>query len=1176
MGWTKEQSDAINYREGNLLVSAAAGSGKTAVLIERIVKRVTDPKNPVDVDSILVVTFTKAAAEELKARLGKAFEKEIELNPGNAHLIKQLTLIDNAKISTIDKFCTYILRNYYNTIDFDPAFRIADEGEVNLIMTDVMETLIEKNLKAGSEKFLDFVEAYAPGKSIQKISDLVFGLFRFSQSNPWPGLWLKKCKDFYRAETNDEYMELPVVKSTYKYVKRCMNECAFECETMLRLCNEPSGPESYIPAITADLEHFRAAADAESFESLKRCMDFSFDKLARAVKVSEELKLTVQNLRKEVKSRKEKLYEKFMQDTDRQFQKFKETAPFAEVLIDLTTEFCEEYRLAKQKKGIADFSDVEHYALDILIDIHEDKISYTNVADELASEFNEIYIDEYQDSNTVQEYILNAVSRERFGYPNIFMVGDIKQSIYKFRMARPELFMEKYDAYSSGKGPYRKIELHKNFRSRPNVLDSINDIFFTAMKKEVGGVEYTKDVMLNPGGDFPQYNDDATEILLADETEFSGEDIKNTEICAYMAAERISRLKSDNPSIKYRDIVILLRSDKVAGPVYASVLTACKIPCVYASSTGYFSSYEVRTIMDLLRIIDNPRQEIPLAGVMRSFFCYFSAEELALIKGPKRRTELYDCVVQYSRQSNTLGHKCRQFLETLNLYREISGRDTIEELLVEIIYNTGYYDYIGSMSGGTVAKSNLDMLIVKAREYRNTSYSGLFNFLRYMEKLQKYDIDYGEAGIVSEEEDVVRIMSIHKSKGLEFPVVIIGDMAKRYNLRDISEPVIYDGDAGIGMDRVDLTLRAKEVIPYKTMVAHKILSDSIGEELRILYVAMTRAVDKLIMIGVTRKDSSLKKWNSVLETGEMNTSYLLENPRYIDVVMPGVMKPVKQGRFAIRWYDRDTVLMMATKPIADKIYDINGRIEELQKGTVDEKEFQRIKSKLEYKYPYSDVFSLKSKYSVSELKHKAMEESEYLEARIVSPDKEKPVPEFMKHEKQVLGTFVGNAYHKAFELFDYDTEETFDGINTMMDGWVIKEVFPKEYRDIVNPQKLLNFLNTEIGADMKNAAKQGMLFRERPFVMEVSGNEISSEYPENEKVLIQGIIDAFYFKDDKIYVVDYKTDNVPDGSKGEKILLERYRRQLMLYCEALSRITGKEIGGCFIYSVKNDKDIRII
>ena len=1177
MAWTYEQQMAIDARNSNLLVSAAAGSGKTAVLVERIINRVLDKDNPVDIDSIMVVTFTKAAAGEMKTRLLNAFEKVLKDMPGNRHLIRQLALVDNAQISTIDSFCYDVVKNYYNTIELDPNIRIADDGELSLIKEDVFGEILEEYFQKNDKEFIDFVEAYAPGKTVSGLSEIVMGLYRFAQSNPWPMEWLEDCIKQYEVTTKEEFENLPMVKFIADHLRIICREYIEECKYIISCCNETSGPAEYIPTIEADIALWETASKGKNYFEILLALENEFGRLPNSKKCDADIKKEVQDIRNRYKDSKKKLLKDFSSDVNEQLEEMKLLAPFVKVLVELTMDFSNRYLAYKQSKNIADFSDVEHYALDILLKKEGDKITFTEVADELAMGYTELYIDEYQDSNLVQEYLLTAVSKERFGEPNIFMVGDVKQSIYKFRMARPELFMDKYNSYSdyseNSHEKYHKIQLQKNFRSRENVLESINDVFKKAMHESLGGIEYTDEVRLNYGGDSTEEINDKTELILIEEDELSYIDVDKTTAAAHIAAKRIKELMAEDVKLEYKDFAILLRSDKTAGPVYSSVLAEHGIPCVYNSATGYFSNYEVVNVLDLLNVIDNPRQEIPLAGVMRSYFSYFTVEEMAQIKGRGRKTELYDCVVQYAKKDTELGKKCQELLDFIAKYKEKVGIYSIRDILSDIIYNTGYYDYICAIPGGELKKANLDMLVHKATQYEKTSYLGLFNFLRYIEKLQKYDVDYGEGGVTESEANQVRIMSIHKSKGLEFPIVIVGEFGKKYNLRDTSTGIIYDNTYGIGMDYVDLKYRVKAKTGYKVMVGKKLSIDAIGEELRILYVAMTRAVNKLIMIGKEKVEDSIPKWERISHEEILNVNYLMENTRYSAVVAPCA---INNSRFNCQFVSGNDIEKIMSEVFVDSSTEITDRILEISDIDINEKDLADIKEILEYEYPHTKILNLKSKYSVSDLKHQAMEDSELLEEQFKFSKPRKTVPAFLEEEETEMGGILrGNAYHKVFEILDYGVNATVEDVNAFLEASVEAGRLTEEYKELVKPDKIVRFINSSIGREMKDAFMADILYREQPFIMEVGANEVDDDYPEDERVLIQGIVDAFYIKDDKVYIVDYKTDSVPMDT-GETILIERYKRQLKLYAYALEKILNKKVEKTSLYSVALGKEVEIV
>ncbi len=1177
MAWTQEQKQAIEYRDGNLLVSAAAGSGKTAVLVERIISRILDQETPIDIDSIVVVTFTKAAAKEMKIRLSKRFEQEILLQPNNRHLIKQMSLIDNARITTIDSFCAYILRNYYNAIELDPGFKIGDPGELELMKADVLEELLEFKFQESSESFLSFVEAYVPGKRLDGLRELILQFYRYSESHPWPLEWIEKCRDSYGIQSEQEYYKLPLIKNLFEYTINLAKECVEEYRFLIELCENREEFSNYIKTCKADSSKFELVINSKNMKELQENIGFLFDRLSPCRKCTDEFtKEIVQSSRNAIKKRHQKLLENFYQEeVQDSIVLIGKCKPYIEELTELTLLFSQMYKKAKTEKNILDFSDVEHLALEILIHKNNEKVEYTSIADELAMEINEIYIDEYQDSNMVQEFLLTSISKVRFEKPNIFMVGDVKQSIYKFRMANPYIFMDKYNQYSNEQGPYRKIELHSNFRSRKNVLECINDIFYKTMKKSVGGVAYTDQVRLNAGKEFDNNIDDTTEILIADKSEFKGDVIQSAEINAHMIADRIEKLRIENTSIEYKDIVILLRSDKLNGPIYASILNSHGIPCMHTSSTGYFSAIEVKTILNLLNIVDNPRQDIPLAATMRSYFACFTPEELALIKGNRKKKELYECLIEKAEQIDELGQKVALFLKWLNKYREISKVMSISELISGIVYNTGYMDYLGMQKNGNIKKINITMMIEKAREFQKTSYTGLFNFLRYIDKLHKYEIDYGEAGN-DVDENVVKIMSIHKSKGLEFPIVILGEMNKEYNQQDTKSKMLFESEFGIGTDYVDINTRVSRTVVLKKLIGRQIKTENIGEELRILYVAMTRAMDKLIMVGNCSLEKSQKKWEITNMRQQVSENYILENLSYLDLVMSSIDMESNLGKFKKIIYEYNDIMEITKNNIRVETDEIQNKIEKLKQVEEVKETNKNVKKVLDFEYPYKNLAAVKAKYSVSDLKHKAMEESEFLEVPIAQPDHQKPIPIFMQQENNSKGGIQrGNAYHKFFEILDYKRIQQGDLVKDILDDYRKNKLISEEYFHLIESSKIEKFLNTSLGKSMIDADIRGQLYREQPFVMEIGSDEVNQEFDLSEKVLIQGIIDAFYIEKNEIHIVDYKTDYIENVGKGETLLIERYSKQLELYKRALEGFAGCEVKGVYIYSVALDKSINL-
>ena len=1250
--WTSEQRAVIEQRGTNLLVAAAAGSGKTAVMVERIIRRVIFDDNPIDIDRIVVVTFTKAAAAEMKQRIANAFMDALEKETDKQRLIRirtQLSLLENANICTIDSYCNYILKNYFNTINLDPAFRIADEGELKLIMADVVEEVIEKAYEKRDKIFTDFIESYLPGKSDEALADWIIKLYETSNSHPYSKDWLLGCMDFYKIDTPEKFTDSDAVKFIIGHLKKMLASLLEAHKQMLSNLSDIGGIEKYIPAFESDIKKVSAVLEAKNYDEIREKLDIVWEKLSAAPKGSDEtLKAQAQECRKNLKDSIKDFREKlFTYDVDTNVAMIQSIAPFAKCFIELVLSFTDRFDEEKREENILSFSDVEHLALNILVEKDEASIKKTPVAKELSEYYHEIYIDEYQDSNLVQEYILSSVSNGR----NMFMVGDIKQSIYSFRQADPSIFISKYDSFGPvGSQNNVLITLHRNFRSQKNVLFCVNDIFEKTMHAGIGGVEYNEDAKLVPKDDATDEKnnnlikqENLTELIICGENEEKDSFLSNSEekkhTLALAAAKRIKELINNENElifdkmlnlgnggyrkITYRDIVILLRSANVSGPIYADVLNLEGIPAVCNTTTGYFSAMEIVQILNLLRVIDNPYQDIPLASALRSFFCYLSAEELARIKAGKQNKSLYDCVKEFAYTADEadsenenidviLKTKLSEFIMFINEYRELSKYTPIHELLRELIYNTGYITFVAAKKGGKLKVANLEMLISKAAEYEKTSFHGLFNFLRYIDKIEKYEIDMGQADIVSENDDVVRIMSIHKSKGLEFPIVFVADMEKKYNLLDSRNKITSDAGLGIAFDYVDLELRIKKNSFLKRIVSERMRLDACGEELRILYVALTRAVDKLILLASGEEDEGKKEmWKQISQSTSDNYDYIYSSTNYLDIVAPAFFG-VGKGEFDLKYVTYNELASAVTdkQDKSDKAYNENeDKISRAIKESMNAPKelLDKVSDRFEYKYPYERSVKLPAKFSVSELKHEAMVESveegvslieteekrysllDYTDdgkedSKDVSPEDEKADNKALNAGRN-QGAERGNAYHKIFELLDYSifsdgvgeragTNE--EKVKAFIYSLVERKAISEEYARLVNPKKFVYFQNTELGRRMKKAALSGKMYREKQFVAGFAAKDIKPKEYENcdDMLLVQGIIDCFFEEDGGIVIVDYKTDSV-NLDNYEMILSQRYKEQLRLYANAVCQITGKKVKECVIYSVAVNREVKV-
>lgn len=1262
VSWTTEQQQVIDLRNRNILVSAAAGSGKTAVLVERIVKIITDKNHPVDIDHLLIVTFTNAAAAEMRERIGNAIEKALDEQPGNEHLLRQLTLIHNAQITTIDSFCLYVVRNHFHEINLEPNFRIGDEGELKLLREDVLGRVLEQNYGEPSEAFSDFVEGYASGRTDAALNEMILQLYEFSRSYPWPEKWLDSFVGIYRIENREELDRAEWLAPLTENICFVLKDCEQLLKQALAITQQDDGPDMYEKAVQSDLEKYEGLSKLTSFCELSGALsDIKYDRLAssRGFEGDPDKLELVKSLREQAKDVVKKLCRQyFFCSPEMMIEQLERTEPMLEEVVRLTKQFADEFAAAKRRKNLVDFHDVEHFALQILVDEETEKAKKT--AEEFRDTFEEIMIDEYQDSNEVQETLLRSISREERGENNIFMVGDVKQSIYRFRLARPELFMKKYDSYSLEESTTQRIDLHKNFRSREEVLTCTNDIFYKIMARSLGNVEYDAEAALYPGASYPVSADFIPEILLADSNDELLEDTELTDkktLEAKIVAEEIKHLmKTQQVTDKaagtlraahYSDIVILLRSLSGWADSLVEVLNGNGIPAHTVSSTGYFSTVEVQTVLSMLRLLDNPRQDIPMAAVLRSPMAGLTDEELAVLRLEDGSVPFHEAVLELAeglyeedgqkeisdseadrKQGRNADEKTENHIEItahrklLKFYkkykqlRQLVPDTPIHELIEIILRETGYGHYVAAMPAGNRRTANLNMLLEKAAAYEKTSYKGLFHFVRYIDELQKYDVDFGEADMVGENEDVVRIMSIHKSKGLEFPIVIVSGMGKNFNKQDTRSKMVLHPELGIGLDYMDGKKRIKSPTIAKKAIAKQIDLENLGEELRVLYVALTRAKEKLILTG-TLKDAPEKleffrQQANLSKAADRPLSYLTREGAsgYLDWILPAVLS--YGDKYPVRIVEAAELVLDEVENQLEQNEDLTERIEEIE--AADTQLVGQLKQRFSQRYPYQTDILRKNKYSVSELKHRAMREKFEAEQEETIPAfLEEPVtptiPLFIQREESVeqetanRGALRGTAVHRVMECYDFASEKS---VHEQMEAMEKEEKITADMRALVREQTVADFVSSETGKRMALAQRVGALYREKPFVMgfteeelerygfgagaqmieneaqtenaqqEIMSENVSQEnhMHEEDLTLIQGIIDVFWIEDDGITVLDYKTDRVDTAQE----LIDRYATQLKLYADALERVfaTRKlKVKEILIYSFRLEKLISI-
>ena len=1346
MNFTPEQQKVIELHNSNILVSAAAGSGKTAVLVERIIRMICEGEHPADIDRLLIVTFTNAAAAEMRERIAAGIAARLDADPGNEHIQKQSALLHNAQITTIDSFSLFLIRNHFNEIGLDPDFRVADEGEIKLLQQEVLGQLLEdayagkmclssgegddsvkyesyesgetkqENMRQENteetarweslERFHACVEYFCPGGRESVLEQHILNLSRYAGSFPWPEEWLEERKEDYAAGDLDALLQSDYGKYLAERVTRVVQGCLTKMQEVKKLCELPDGPYMYGELADAEIDQLERLTEYQDLkEQAEKIPAMTFGRLPskKDDSVDPAKRELAKSIRNSVKDTLGKLTEQYFKTPlELVVEQGKACREPLQTLLDLVLEFDRRVLAAKQERHLIDFSDMEHYALQILLkrEVVEpdgitevegqkrqngsrEKVQYvvtpSDVALEYRQYFQEILIDEYQDSNLVQEYLLSAISGETEGHFNRFMVGDVKQSIYKFRLARPELFLEKYDTYQE-EGDLCRIDLAKNFRSRVQVVNTVNEVFSRIMSRKIGGIEYDEKAALYPGAVYPAAEDSAyrSELLLlskpAKEAEGDGASAKNPmdaesvitgnydnvrQLEAMAIATRIKELREtlkvtekstgELRPVRYSDMVILLRTTSGWDEEFKKVLEQQGIPVYITSKTGYFGASEVQELLQFLRVLDNPRQDIPLFGVMQSVFGGFTQEEIAVIRSGRKRMTLYEALEEVAQrnagQTNVeelisqenqiapevqiekkeqiqcanladnimigtaewemqgtetedniaseykLQLKVRNFLETINHYRDLTPYTSIRDLLQCVIDDFDYLNYVTALPAGGKRRANVEMLLTKAAAFEKTSYFGLFHFIRYMEQLEKYDVDYGEADTLDENADVVRIMSIHKSKGLEFPVVFVSGLSKRFNMQDANQSMIVDMDLGVAVDYADPVRRIKNKTLRRNVLSAKMKEDNLAEELRVLYVALTRAREKLILTSVL--DKADEKWELSQMTGQEKLTYLdfSEAGSYMDFLLPILPQTdidvrimgiedlaAAEIREQLRLGDRREMLRRVAEQSDDNVSN-NGKLHQLRE-------------RFSYQYPHPGLQKLYTKTTVSELKIAAMAEKDEAAFHTFEEKEVIPyIPVFRREKEKVSGAVRGNAFHRTMELLDFDwifvasrlfsnCPETYaeyqagldkDGLQKRLEEFIKRETeslrLTEEYAQAVSLPKIRHFLEQELAYRMWRAKERGLLYREQPFVLGIDAGRLNPELPEEEKVLIQGIIDVFFVENGEIVLLDYKTDVI----ESLQALWNRYSVQIQYYEEALTKLMQLPVKEKILYSFYLEK-----
>lgn len=1223
--WTDQQLQAIEARDSDILVSAAAGSGKTAVLVERIIRRITDELDtPIDIDRLLVVTFTKAAAAEMSQRIGTAIAKKLETTPQNIHLQNQMVLLGKADIKTIHAFCLQVIREYYYILNIDPATRTVDPSEGRMLQREVLDELFEVLYEAENAEFFLLLESFADGTKDSKLKDLILKIYNFAQGYPDPEVLLDKMTEQFHlseADTVDSCVWIGLIQAG---VSNGAEFAKFLLEEAIRLAKSTVGFDGYLERLEAELagvENLISSLQGKYADWRMGYVQIDFARIPAYRGEEKELADEIKALRNEAKDAIGKMGKTyFAYSEEMQTELIRSLYPLAKGLSSLTKQFMEQFALAKKEKLMMDFSDYEHFALRVLVEKGStlEHIIPTEAAMQIQDRYDEIMIDEYQDSNMVQEMILSAVSGESKGQNNRFMVGDMKQSIYRFRLAMPEMFREKYLAYPAvAGGKTRRIVLSKNFRSRKNVLDSANFLFRQLMRAEFGDVEYDDEAALYDGATFPDFKGrcgGACEMMLVETATSEGsqlpeelEELDRRQLEAVMIAKKIKGMMAEGYHVvdketgayrplEFRDVAILMRSVKNWGSVLDEVFGNEEIPYYAEVAEGYFDVPEVDTVVQILRLIDNPRQDIPVISVLHSPLYRLSSDELMQVRLIGKDGMFYDCVQSYVQfgEDVEISEKLMRFLADLSRWRGAMRDLTLYELIRMVYDESGYFDYVGVTSGGALRQANLRLLLEKAKQYEAGKRKGVFYFIRYIEDLKTAEAETSAAKLQSEAENLVRVMTIHKSKGLEFPVVFLADTAKKFNEMDTREAVITHQVWGYGMDYMDIAQRAVYRTLSKTALAEAIRLENLSEELRVLYVALTRAKEKLIITG-TQKDllKSATKWR-MSATGEEKQIPIFRMRRgagYLDWLMPALLRHpnaranyerlgIDEGSiphlfigepstWQFHFYSREEML----SDIAQEKRVLGG-CEEVFSSWDSAKDYSGRRTEvfrvLSWKYPHEKATRLPTKVSISEIKRRNQEEltGEYPQPSIgVAPTR-------TKADGALSAAEIGTAIHAVMEEADfklmYDAEQLDGLIASMVENGRLSEAESRAIRR----KELLAFFSSDLaqrmlGVDVRKIEK------ERPFAMLMKAAEVLGEREfadVDEDILINGIIDCYFVEDDgKVVLVDYKSDRIYQDA----VFIEKYHLQLELYRRALVSALGMDVAEGYIYSFAMGRTVRV-
>ncbi|PEL09733.1 helicase-exonuclease AddAB subunit AddA [Bacillus sp. AFS017336] len=1224
--WTVDQQKAIDLEGSDILVAAAAGSGKTAVLVERIIQKIIREENPINVDELLVVTFTKASAQEMKERIGVALEKQLVNNPESDHLRKQASLLNKASISTIHSFCTEVIRSNYYMVELDPNFRTAEEVEIQLLMDEVLEELMEAEYSDDSNLvFFDLVNRYTSDRDDNDLPKLILKLYRHAISNPNPSEFLNTF--IHQYDVKDKLVDdIPFIQELKRFIQEDIIACINAYKQALNLIESPDGPIKYFDVFKEEYSNLECLyhVSEKTWEEINiglQKIAFTRLPIIKKTEGDQQKKEIAANFRKDVKKKIDDLKEKyFSRNINHQLKQIIELKPLVEKLIGLVNNFIVLFKQAKLENGILDFNDLEHYALEILKEKEEtDQLLPSSVARVYQEKFSEVLVDEYQDTNYVQESILRLITKGTGSDGNLFMVGDVKQSIYRFRLAEPQLFIDKYNLYEkeSNDRTGLRIDLSKNFRSRAEVLDATNFIFQQIMGREIGGIEYDEDAMLKLGASYPEYSECTSELILltnsADEddipevSELEDDELveeKLEQIEARYVARRIKDLieseylvtekTGEMRPVKYSDIAILGRSLSNAD-LYIEECKALGIPLYAEKSKDLFQTIEVAVFLNLLKLIDNTIQDIPLASVLRSPIVGLTEPELTVIRLDHKKGSFYEACQAYTNnfenRHKQLSIKLANFFQQIKEWKRLVKRETLSIFIWKVLNESTYYDFVGGLPGGKQRQANLITIFDRAKALEESNYRSLFQFLRFLDRMQERDEKLDEVRIVSDQENIVQMMTIHKSKGLEFPVVFVVNTSKQFNMQDLNAKFILQKELGLGMNYVHPTYRTTNSTLLKETIKRKEQRELISEELRILYVALTRAREKLILVGkVKDAQKIIESWKEIENHKEwlLPLNIISGAKNYLDWIGPSIIRhdsssairlqdDLWQTKNEIQFYpcrwnysivDASTIQLTETEEVENNKTEIFQAFQLKEPINIKNDElYEEIENQLNWQYSHNQATLYRPKQSVTELKRKMQEEEPYHQSFTGSTSKGFPLerPKFISEQKMNQAE-KGTATHAVMQNLDYQFISSHEEIMNQISSMVLKELITHEQGEAVNSMEIFDFCQSELGQLVKNAHQK---LREVPFSYGVSTNEIYKDWQDEEEVvLIQGIIDLLLIDGEEAILIDYKTDRTEAFTTDEalkKEAIKRYGIQLDLYSKAIEAGMDKKVKAKYLY-----------